>query len=73
MKSVADKGRILEEYAKQFEEYKSKIAKINSEVGGYKSELEEKAKKIMEVYEENKVIEEKINKAKTMINKLVVG
>eukprot|EP01022_Parablepharisma_sp_SALTPOND_P018377 TRINITY_DN299_c0_g1_i1.p2 TRINITY_DN299_c0_g1~~TRINITY_DN299_c0_g1_i1.p2 ORF type:complete len:353 (+),score=95.63 TRINITY_DN299_c0_g1_i1:3094-4152(+) len=69
-KSVARKSKALEEYAKQFEEYKEKIGKINSEVTGYKTELEEKAKKIMDVYEENKVVEEKINKTKNIIGDL---
>ena len=69
-KSVAEKSKTLEDYTKQFEEYKTKIASINSEVSGFKTELEDKAKKIMDTYEENKVTQEKINKAQGMISDL---
>jgi len=66
-KTISDKAQILEGYAKQFEEYKEKIGKINNEVNEYKNTLEERAKKIIETHDENKVIEEKITKTKTMI------
>ena len=40
-KSVSDKQKLVEEYTKQFEEYKEKIGKTNAELNAYKTELEE--------------------------------
>ena len=40
-KSVLERAKVLEDYQKQFEEYKTKITKTNTELNAYKTDLEE--------------------------------